>query len=393
MKKVLCLFLFLSTSPLMAQKGLINEYFTKGLLELQLGDYDEAIRYFNSVIQMNPQQKEAYFERGKCYMHLEANSLAISDFNKAAQLDADYADAYLYLGSIYFKQKDYEISISCYNKTIKIKPDYALAYNYRAEALRSIGLTNKAIEDYDKAIEFKPKVAQLFFGRGKCRMEIENYLGASQDFTAALELDKKNELVYYQHRLNAFFLAKYYAESSQDIEKILDISPQSIELYHYHLNATCKSKLQDYEGAIGSISKVIEYEPNEIKNYMERADYYLLSNRKKEALEDYLKIATLDQGTQKYDSVIVYLYYELNDYPNALIYCDKILGYDSPNADIAYMRAVCRKNMGIEKKILKLDYIQAAAWGYPEDKMTLEEAKMAQPGFRTWAKMRKQNGF
>ncbi len=82
---------------LTALKGsFYSAYFYLGRLELQKGNYIEAIPYYtNSIQQHCSKHIDSYFERGCCYMYTKEYEKAISDFTQAINLalkDSNYSD-------------------------------------------------------------------------------------------------------------------------------------------------------------------------------------------------------------------------------------------------------------------------------------------------------------
>ena len=64
----------------------VDSYFTSGNDYLKQQKYEQAIRCYDDVIQLNPNYSLAYKNRGKCYQALGDNKKAQSDFSKAKEL-------------------------------------------------------------------------------------------------------------------------------------------------------------------------------------------------------------------------------------------------------------------------------------------------------------------
>lgn len=63
---------------------------TRGFLASEAGDDERAIRYYNRVIELDPNSAWAYYNRGLSYLTLNDCPRAESDFKKACQLDSSY---------------------------------------------------------------------------------------------------------------------------------------------------------------------------------------------------------------------------------------------------------------------------------------------------------------
>ena len=63
-----------------------NSYVNRGVLYLQKGEKDLALKDYNQAIKLNPQDAKAYKNRGMLYMLMNNYQQAIQDFKTAAKL-------------------------------------------------------------------------------------------------------------------------------------------------------------------------------------------------------------------------------------------------------------------------------------------------------------------
>ena len=86
--------------------------------------------------------------------------------------------------------KDYKEAIEAFDKAIAIDPKYATAYYSRGNSKALLKKDyNGAIEDYSKAIAIDPTDAYAYKNRGNSRTAIKDYEGALKDFDKAIELN------------------------------------------------------------------------------------------------------------------------------------------------------------------------------------------------------------
>lgn len=69
----------------------------------QSGQYSEAIKQYNSALELDPKNPEIYFNLGNCYGLLGSHSEAIWYFNKAIELEPTFAMAWYNKGIAYLK--------------------------------------------------------------------------------------------------------------------------------------------------------------------------------------------------------------------------------------------------------------------------------------------------
>lgn len=363
-----------------AQNYIARDNFQKGEIELHLGDFKEAIKYYNKAIAYHKTYTDAYFSRGKIHFLLEQREAAFDDFHKAKELDSAYHKAWFYIGMLYFRAKDYELANEYFTKTLEINPMYAIAYNYRAEAYKELGLTTPSIEDYTKAIQLEPKQVALYFGRGKCYMMQENYTEAARDFGKAIQIEPR-KTIYYRYRLEANFLVGNYASTAEDIDRLIQMNPQEVDLHYHTLNAFCKAEVKNYQGAVEAIDQAISTNVMNNDFYAERAEYNLKQEKYQEALSDYQQAITLSHEEPAYYQKCGNIYFHIKDYPNTIKYSSSAIQYNPSDAEMWYIRGIAHLNLGAKKEA-KSDFIKAAELGFPAKKMEKNAFKYAKSVYR-----------
>jgi tetratricopeptide (TPR) repeat protein len=117
-------------------------------------NYGEAIRDFDSAIELKPECAAAYYNRAcTCRKDVDDIQQAIRNFTKAIELRSGYAEAYNNRGDLYEYVGDYQHAIADFTKAIELKPDYAMAYVNRG--ITYARLDNKSllsIADIKKAV-------------------------------------------------------------------------------------------------------------------------------------------------------------------------------------------------------------------------------------------------
>lgn len=153
--------------------------------------------HFNKNKQSNPTQTAettpktatGWYQKGNISYHSEAYEEAIKYYDKALSLDPNDANAWRKKGDCFQKLKIKTQATECYNKCLKINPN-------DVEALLSIGIThaktgnhNEAIEYYDQALAIDPNDARLYNAKGSSLMNLDNPREAERIYDQALALD------------------------------------------------------------------------------------------------------------------------------------------------------------------------------------------------------------
>jgi len=77
-------------------------YLLKGNTNYFLANYNEAIKDYNKVIDMDPKEDGGYINRAQCKFYLEDYRGAIKDFDKAFDI-AEHTDAYYFAEAYYYR--------------------------------------------------------------------------------------------------------------------------------------------------------------------------------------------------------------------------------------------------------------------------------------------------
>ena len=106
---------------------------------------------------------DAHLFRGTIYGYILNNyGQAIRDFDTCIQLDPKEIKAYYYRGICYLKLKNYRQAIQDYTKAIELNPTVALYYTSRSVAYDGIGDRRQAIKDIKIAAKLGDSKSQNF---------------------------------------------------------------------------------------------------------------------------------------------------------------------------------------------------------------------------------------
>lgn len=116
-----------------------------GNMEIQNENFDAAIRIFDALIQLQPQNDIAFTKRGLAYARGKNNlSKGMEDFNKALSLNPNNAEALENLGVAHAFKGQHHKAIEYLERAIRLNPDNATLYKNLGMAYRNIGDEQKA---------------------------------------------------------------------------------------------------------------------------------------------------------------------------------------------------------------------------------------------------------
>lgn len=287
-----------------------EQYMLVARSHVWMGLYEDALRYFDWAILVDPGNKGAYLQRLQLKIYLGDLEGAIADRTKMIKLDRANYNAYFARGVLKQRLNNYHGAIYDYTKAIQLEPGDEntrrdLYYN-RAMARQAIGDYDHAVDDYTKAIELDPDFLKAYNNRGNVFNAKGDYDRAIADFTRSIELD--HDQSYVEH-YNGRGLAKSHNDDFEsalvDLTEAIRLSPNFVGAYHNR--ARVKQVMGDDQGAIDDFTTAIHlFYSKKGTSYMERGYSHYNKRLWKVALTDFKTAYEL--GTRVRGNVQFYIW-------------------------------------------------------------------------------------
>ncbi|KAH9538801.1 hypothetical protein CY35_15G025500 [Sphagnum magellanicum] len=264
---------------------------SKGIGQVNRGNYAEAISIFDMLLEENPKSCDALLGRGTAYAFLRNLEFAITDFSKAIEVD----------------------------------PTVGEAWKRRGQARAAIGATTKALEDLTKAMELEPGSADLLHERGIVYYKLKDFGAAVNDLQGCVVLDPKNKFAYnylglsltssgnyaegiVAHRkaveLDTSYkegwthLAQSYKELA-DSDKAIECLQKAVALdgkyvQAYRLWGILLHGLGDHKNSVDMLSKGLEVDLTNLECLYMRASCYHALGEFSDAIKDYDLVLRMD---------------------------------------------------------------------------------------------------
>ncbi|HEY0004809.1 MAG TPA: trypsin-like peptidase domain-containing protein [Pyrinomonadaceae bacterium] len=116
-----------------------------GLNLLWLGNYDNALGYFESTVNKNPNRADAWIQVGYCKVKQGKNSDAIKAYRRAIELRPDSVEAFNKLGDAFYFAARFTEAIEAYKQAARLQPG-------QPEAYYNLGMTYLEMGDRYSAI-------------------------------------------------------------------------------------------------------------------------------------------------------------------------------------------------------------------------------------------------
>jgi S1-C subfamily serine protease len=136
--------------------------YRSGLESLWLGNYDNAVGYFENAVNRNPKRADAWVKVGYCKVKQGKNQEAIRAYLEALQLKPEDAEIHNKLGDAYYYAGRMREAIESYTEAAKLRPDCAEIFYNLAIAYFESGNLNMAAQEARILQRLDPKLYERY---------------------------------------------------------------------------------------------------------------------------------------------------------------------------------------------------------------------------------------
>ena len=197
-----------------------------GMAEINLNNTEQAIKYFEDALDIEPSFEKASFELGNIYTQNKQFNKAIKTFRNLLKADHYNAAAYVNLANtmILENENNYKKAYKYYKKAIKLNPKYAPAYFSYASILERNGEIGKAVENYEKTVSLDPDYMTAYCNLAAIYITDNKYDEAIRVLTQIVRLNPNNPEIYHQ-LANMYYLKQDYKNAINNYREALKLNP------------------------------------------------------------------------------------------------------------------------------------------------------------------------
>lgn len=189
-------------AALMADEEL-HEAFDKGNLLINEGKYDEALEFFEELLEKYPEIYQVHLNIGTCYLNKGDLEKAEAEFelvlDRTMENFGDYKKdpqaslrAFTGLGEIYIRKEDYETAQKYFAHALEISPqDEVAAYNV-GEVFFSHQKIDEAIKYFELSIHIKKEWPKPYMKLGYVYLNKGDFDKSLEYFNKFIEMDPEN---------------------------------------------------------------------------------------------------------------------------------------------------------------------------------------------------------
>jgi Flp pilus assembly protein TadD len=177
-----------------------------GISYIDLGQYQQAIKYFQEALRIMPDDAKTWNSLGVAYDELGQYQQAIGCFQEALRIKPDNAKTWNNLGVTSGKLGQLKQAIGYFQEALRIKPDDAETWNNLGISHSMLGQYQQAIKYFQEALRIKPDDAEMWNNLGVAYDELGKYRPAIECFQKALRIkpdfaNARNNLVMANGKL------------------------------------------------------------------------------------------------------------------------------------------------------------------------------------------------
>lgn len=261
-----------------------------GVIHLQTGRFEGALRFLSKAVSLNPAAPVALNNHGNTLQALGRHQDAMTSYDKALAIEPDYDEALKNRGDVLQALSRHEEALAYYDKALVINPGHAEAHNNRGTCLLALGRAVEALTSFDRAVALRPNFAAAFSNRGDALRTLERYDDALNSYQRALSIDPAlvDALANCGGTLRAIHR---YAEALASYDKVLTIAPDHIKTLN-NRGAVLRDT-QRYAEALTSFDKALALKPDYIEALVNRGTGLHELGREDEALVSFDKALAL----------------------------------------------------------------------------------------------------
>ncbi len=171
----------------------------RGMVLEQLARYDDAIAAIDRATEISPNYSLAWLSRGMVLKEAERFEDALTAFDRALAGNGQWgdnraADAALNRGSVLWQLDRRDDALASFDRALELDPQFALAWYNKATALLILGDLEAAVSAYDSAINSNGQwglstgPASAWYNRGLALEQLERYDDAIASYNQALRI-------------------------------------------------------------------------------------------------------------------------------------------------------------------------------------------------------------
>ena len=288
--------------------------YNKGVALQEINDHDAAIKCFNMVLKMDPNDINARLAKGESLLKLGKTTEARDCIRNSVWVSEPInAFAYHKIAKLLLGMDDLDESAKCFARALTLFNDNTdsgdgVASYGKGILLQDLGDDATAVKCFDKSIEEDPNDVNVYVAKGLSLLKLGNYAEAKDCFGLAAKVGLNNAYAYFGLGMSPLMLnereavAAYFAQALALFETVLKVEPNDAMLHHY--KGAVLREMSKPEAALECFDKAIELDPNYADAYRSKGNLLQDLDDHDDAMKCFSKITKLDKRRRNVKRIV-----------------------------------------------------------------------------------------
>lgn len=304
-------------------------YYIAGTACMAMKKFEEAVKFLEQAIELNPEHAQLYNNIGTCYVTIGSLDKAYDNFLKASEYEPENSITYFNIASILQLQNKHSEACEFFRKAYMLEPQDNYLVALALSEVKSNQM-EEAIRHYKLLVAHHPEKHNFQYNLACCYDAVGEYTNAIGILAHLVLLNPKS--VSMARRLAGIY-AKIgqFMNAKELYEKILIQGNVSFEIYYEFAHICVKTG--DTDKAEKILKKVVELNPEFAPAHKDLGVLYL-NKRLFDYAEDEFNIA-LNIAPDDFDILFEYANYlhSTTDFQKADEYYQKAIAINPHNID------------------------------------------------------------
>ena len=137
-----------------------DKLFKKGVHLMADERLEDAVRVFDHILRIDPNNTDALLKLGYSKFHLDDYAGALQAYDRVLDIDVANSEAWNLKSLVHYHQKNYPKALDCVEKSIESDPTFGMAWYNKACYLSLLNEISASIESLKRSIEIDVKNAK-----------------------------------------------------------------------------------------------------------------------------------------------------------------------------------------------------------------------------------------
>jgi Tfp pilus assembly protein PilF len=180
-----------------------------GVVYFQQGRHEEALKWIDAALAIDPHMSEALNISGLVLQALECHQEALARFAAALAAEPGYAEAWNNHGVALQHLGRSEEALSSYDKAIAVAPENGEIWNNRGVTLQELGLAEEALASFELSLAVNPGIARAWNNRGLALHDAGRVEESLASYDQAIAIDPRHADAHWNKSLAALQLGRF----------------------------------------------------------------------------------------------------------------------------------------------------------------------------------------